>query len=51
MSDIVAEHAGVDLSRFEARDVSIRGRRDPLHVRLIPEAVGLVPEAPGVAAE
>jgi adenylate cyclase len=51
VSDSVAEYAGVDLTRFEGRDVSIRGRREPLHVRLIPEAVDLVRGSRVLAAE
>ena len=34
----LAERAGVDLARFELREIEIRGRRRPLRVRLVGDA-------------
>jgi adenylate cyclase len=41
VSDDVAARAGVDLSAFPHHEVEIRGRRQPLAVRVIPKATDL----------
>jgi len=35
VSDIVATTAGVEISRFPVREVSVRGRAEPLAVRIV----------------
>ena len=44
VSDAVADHANIDLGGFAAEDVDIRGREQPLRVRVVPEAASLPPE-------
>ena len=39
VSDAVAELSGLDLSRYEAREIAIRGSKQPLHVRVVPQGV------------
>jgi adenylate cyclase len=41
VSEAVAERANLDLNLFAAEEVEIRGRRQPLRVRAIPEAATL----------
>ncbi|MFQ5954155.1 MAG: adenylate/guanylate cyclase domain-containing protein [Kiloniellales bacterium] len=41
VSEAVAERAGIDLSGFEARETQLRGRREPLKVRVVPDARSL----------
>ena len=43
VSDDVAERAGVDLSKFPAHQVEIRGRAEPVTVRAIADAATLLP--------
>jgi adenylate cyclase len=43
VSEEVAMHAGVDLSRFESHEVEVRGRTTALPVRVIPSALDLIP--------
>jgi adenylate cyclase len=43
VSEEVAMHAGVDLSRFERHEVEVRGRTTALPVRVIPSALDLIP--------
>lgn len=37
VSDAVVELSGLDLSRYEAREIAIRGSTRPLHVRVVPQ--------------
>ena len=46
ISAYVAEHAGADLSAFEVRQVTVRGRAETMAVHLVPDARNL----PGAAA-
>jgi adenylate cyclase len=41
VSAALAERAGVDLARFELREIEIRGRRRPLRIRVIEDARAL----------
>ncbi|MFO0997674.1 MAG: adenylate/guanylate cyclase domain-containing protein [Alphaproteobacteria bacterium] len=41
LSDHVAKRAGVELGAFETREAEIRGRREPLAIRLVPNAAEL----------
>jgi len=38
VSAALAERAGVDLARFEMREIEIRGRRRPLRIRVVEDA-------------
>ena len=49
ISSFTAEHAGVDLSAFEVRQVTIRGRAETMAVYLIPDAGDLPSAAPDAA--
>jgi hypothetical protein len=37
----LAERAGVDLARFELRQIEVRGRQRPLRIRVVEDARGL----------
>ncbi len=41
VSEAVAERAGIDLSAFEIHEVELRGRSEPLKVRVVPNATAL----------
>ena len=41
LSDAVAEAAGLPLDGLEAREMAVRGRRDPIRLRLVPDAAKL----------
>jgi len=43
VSSDLARRAGADLATFKTNDVDIRGRRDPLHVHVVPDAKSLPP--------
>jgi hypothetical protein len=34
----VGKYAGVNLSGFPSRDIDVRGRRDAVHIHVIPDA-------------
>jgi adenylate cyclase len=38
LSEAVAERAGVDLTRFDRHEIAVRGRRETLSIRVVPEA-------------
>jgi adenylate cyclase len=42
VSDVVAEHAKVDLSSFERHEIQVRGRQEPLSIRVL-ETAHLLP--------
>ncbi len=46
VSEQVEERSGVDLSAFDSEQVEVRGRREPLAIRVIPDARAL-PVEPG----
>ncbi|MCH8110695.1 MAG: adenylate/guanylate cyclase domain-containing protein [Proteobacteria bacterium] len=46
LSEQVEERSGVDLSAFDSEQVEVRGRREPLTIRVIPDARAL-PVEPG----
>ena len=46
ISSYVAEQAGADLSAFEIRQVTVRGRVEAMDVHLIPDAGALASDAP-----
>jgi adenylate cyclase len=48
VSDTVGEQAGRDLGRFERHEIQVRGRQEPLSIRIITDARELAPPA-GVA--
>ncbi len=50
VSERVEQRAGVDLSAFESREIDVRGRREPLTVRLIPDARDLPETTPAPGA-
>ena len=41
VSDPVAQHAGIDLSAFPLREIEVRGRAQPLEVRVVKDALSL----------
>ncbi len=41
VSDPVARHAGIDLSAFPLREIEVRGRAQPLEVRVVKDALSL----------
>jgi len=43
ISDAVARHAQLDVEDFERHDIEIRGRREPLTIRVIGDAQELPP--------
>ncbi len=51
VSETAASLSGFDLSAFAIRNVEIRGRLDPLHVRIVPRGAALNIVQPAVAAE
>jgi adenylate cyclase len=48
-SEAVATHARLDVSRFERHDIAIRGRLEPLAVRVVADARELPDELSGKA--
>ena len=46
VSDAVGEHAGADLTGFERHEIQVRGRQEPLSIRIVADAADL----PAVAA-
>ena len=48
LSDHVAKRAAIDLDIFDMREAEIRGRREPLAIRIVPNAADLpvVPRGP-----
>src|SRR5258706_2492151 len=38
VSDVVGEHAGIDLTGFEQHEIQVRGRQEPLGIRIIADA-------------
>ncbi|MEJ0068678.1 MAG: adenylate/guanylate cyclase domain-containing protein [Pseudomonadota bacterium] len=45
VSDTVGEQAGIDLSRFERHEIQVRGRQEPLSIRIIADALALAAPA------
>ena len=47
VSEVVAEAADIDLSAFQREEIKVRGREQPLGIRIIPKATDLIlPPAP-----
>ena len=44
VSESVESHSGVDLSAFESHQIEVRGRREPLNIRVVPDAKALPEE-------
>lgn len=51
VSDELAARAGIELSNFERREIEVRGRRQRLAVRIVPDARRLPAVAPTAGAE
>jgi len=51
VSDAVGEQAGIDLGRFERHEIQVRGRQEPLSIRIIADASELGPAGPAAATE
>jgi len=51
VSDAVGEQAGIDLGRFERHEIQVRGRQEPLSIRIVADARELGPADPAAAAE
>jgi adenylate cyclase len=43
VSQAVADRAGMTLEQYPMREVSLRGRREPIGVRIVTDAAGLPP--------
>jgi adenylate cyclase len=41
VSERVAERAGVDLTAFDSHEIQVRGRQEPLRVRVVADARAL----------
>jgi adenylate cyclase len=51
VSDAVGEQAGIDLAGFERHETQVRGRQEPLSIRIVADARELAPPGPAASPE